>query len=706
MASSGKSASDALASRSSAEQPDNTTHLALSDLLCKASVKIGGTWVVDAYLPAEDKYDYTWQGKPRKGTNFVVTLVSAQKPSQYCQAHFRKTPKTSAKYEQTIKTIKHGVRFIMSNVRFVEDAKLAYISCPVKVVVDLSATKMDTCLGAPASAVQPVPTPTIAGSIDLAGNQFFDVTALIQEVQEIRQHANNRSSFIVKVYDGSLDNDTQKVKAMPLRIYFDTSGTGLNTAEQPVSELPRQSGEDIKKLAETHLQNKTAVSFFCISGAKDDEGKFCFRNTKHMFITKGVGAKAEHLNNHAELHNLPAAETVAFELQTTTAARDWSNEPGKETRCGLLSTFARTATGVPELDQGDTVWQCNWVRVSEPSEGQSIKNQFGSLWLPLTFRDDTGPVVLYITEKAVVKLTNVVDAAEFEQLHAEGRLRLPFFASIKIQRRPSNPSAAQPGIAQTNAAQPTRSDNDFDCFIVDAAEQDMNEIPSVRSTQLLPMLSHSADSVLPATLAMIRTSDHYAMAVQYITQELPPELSNVASKEKTGATILRPCSRAVALVLSSKRSKVVDAGACGHKLVTDGVVDYLSAGSAVAQDKYMLTSFCNLDNVTDFKLDPPKGAKVQAALVSVTGFLDAKTDSAEHPVQSLLVDDVQLLTPTQADALKPMLVKLLYFAALAGQVSRKRAREPWSPQENPAKTATCRTLGRSPTGPSLPDYSP
>jgi hypothetical protein len=441
------------------------------------------------------------------------------------------------------------------------------------------------------------------------------------------------------------------------------------------------------------------MSFFCISGAQDETGKFCFRNTRHTFITKGVGTKAEQLNTNTELHNLQDADTVVFELQTATAARDWSNEPGRETRCGLLSTFARTATGVPELDRGETVWQCNWVRVSEPAEGQSMRNQFGGLWLPLTFRDDTGTALLYITENAAVKLANVVDAAEFEQLHAEGRLRLPFFASIKVQRRPSNLSTVQPGTDDNDAF-------NFDCFIVDAAEQDMNEIPSVRSTQLLPMLSHSVDSVLPAALAMIRRSDHYTMAVQYITQEVPPELCQVASKSVVGVTMLRPCSRAFALVFSTKRSKVSDAGVGGHKLVTDDVVDCLQTHSSTTQEKYKLTSFCNLDNVTDFKLDPPKGAKVQAALVSVTGFIDEKTDSGEQSVQSLLVDDVQLLTPAQADALKPMLAKMLYFAALAGQVSRKRAREPWSPEENPAKAAACRVLGRSPTGPSLPDYSP
>jgi len=140
--------------------------------------------------------------------------------------------------------------------------------------------------------------------------------------------------------------------------------------------------------------------------------------------------------------------------------------------------------------------------------------------------------------------------------------------------------------------------------------------------------------------------------------------------------------------------------------VTDNVVDYLPIVSPAEQEKYMLTSFCTLENVTDFKLDPPKGSKSQAALISVTGVMDAATDSAEQPAKSVLVDDVHLLTPAQADALKPMLAKMLYFAALSGQVSRKRAREPWSPTENPAQAAACRSLGRSPTGPSLPDYSP
>ena len=120
--------------------------------------------------------------------------------------------------------------------------------------------------------------------------------------------------------------------------------------------------------------------------------------------------------------------------------------------------------------------------------------------------------MLYITEQAVVKLANVLDAAEFEQLHSERRLRFPFWASVKVWRRPSKPSPAQSGTAEQ------QRNNDFDCFIVDVAEQDTHEAPSTHSTMLLPMLSDSVDSVLPATLGMVRKSEHYAMSVQYITQ--------------------------------------------------------------------------------------------------------------------------------------------------------------------------------------------
>ena len=104
-------------------------------------------------------------------------------------------------------------------------------------------------------------------------------------------------------------------------------------------------------------------------------------------------------------------------------------------------------------------------------------------------------------------------------------------------------------------------------------------------------------------------------------------------------------------------------------------------------------------------MHPPGRSKNQDALVSVTGVIDTDADSVAQPVNMLLVDNVNLLSLQEAEALKPIFSKMLYFAALTGQVSRKREHEPWSPDESPAKASRCRVLSRSPAGPALPDYS-
>ena len=140
--------------------------------------------------------------------------------------------------------------------------------------------------------------------------------------------------------------------------------------------------------------------------------------------------------------------------------------------------------------------------------------------------------------------------------------------------------------------------------------------------------------------------------------------------------------------------------------MTSNVVDLVRSDSAPQSGcKYEIVTFCSLESITDYKLDPPKNVKEQAALISVTGVTDVDPDNAEQPIKGFIADEIELLTPEQANALKGLWTQKLYFAALAGQIfSRKRDRETWSEEEHPAQAAQCRTLGRSPTGPELPGY--
>jgi hypothetical protein len=56
-------------------------------------------------------------------------------------------------------------------------------------------------------------------------------------------------------------------------------------------------------------------------------------------------------------------------------------------------------------------------------------------------------------------------------------------------------------------------------------------------------------------------------------------------------------------------------------------------------------------------------------------------DERAHEIEVIASEFEQLHSETR-----------LRFAALAGQVSRKREHEPWSPEENPGKALTCRAL--------------
>ena len=66
---------------------------------------------------------------------------------------------------------------------------------------------------------------------------------------------------------------------------------------------------------------------------------------------------------------------------------------------------------------------------------------------------------------------------------------------------------------------------------------------------------------------------------------------------------------------------------------------------------FQLTSFCTLENLQDFKLDPPRtqASKKQAALVLISSVL--QTSSAAQPA-SFMVDSVQLLQQTEVNVVK------------------------------------------------------
>ena len=138
--------------------------LAMSKLN-KQSAKAGGSWLVDAWQPRVENYEFIAKGgKTMKGSNFTVILVSAENPSEYLFAQIKKTQKNAAAFEKAVNVIKNGKRYVMSKVAFTDSIRAQYNSCTIKHVVDLASSKMEPSAESPTSVVQPVPITTVAGS--------------------------------------------------------------------------------------------------------------------------------------------------------------------------------------------------------------------------------------------------------------------------------------------------------------------------------------------------------------------------------------------------------------------------------------------------------------------------------------------------------------------------------------------------------------
>ena len=316
-----------------------------------------------------------------------------------------------------------------------------------------------------------------------------------------------------------------------------------------------------------------------------------------------------------------------------------------------------------------------------------LKKDGSQLWFQTSLRDLSGQVVnVWMNEKSALSLSRSADKDAFLESFPEGNQLFPIMSAVKVIREVKSPKDAGDvsQLADAKSAKQLVS-----LVVVHAADQPWTEPPSKAVLEMIPMIRDLKDdtsAILPACLHMVETSPHYAFTI-------------VCTSISEGNKILLPCQKILALVQSSKNSKADRLGD-GYKLVTPDVEDLLSIENPTAaitscsqgQEKHTLSAICTLENLTQYKLDPPRGG-TQAALVTLT----AKTDD------SFVVESVQLLSSDEAAQAKQSLLKLLHLAIHIHSRDRKRTVE-WTDGFSPITTARkCTRVGRSPTDAPLPD---
>ena len=651
-----------------------------------------GSWDVVIQQCLVDSYKYTYDGKERSGKNFSCTLVSPHDPSDYCEGHMRFNKKDEKKFSELLAKLTNGLAFTMSNISINTEAKKKYIHSPIQTVVNVLETNFSPLLHSKdTNDCYPEPPASIADCANLTSEQFFDVIALVRSVTTCRNVADNRVVFDAEIIDGSTSND--RVRTMQLTVFTERGG-GASHGEPPLWAF-------LKKAA-GHGSAVQPVSFFRIKGVQHNDKNFSFTTTKNSLIVGGATTrKGRRLAAEATtLLGLTDTDGLAVKKFEEWVPRDFSIESARETMCALFKTIANVVhTGVEALDNPDeTFWQINWVRIEEPPAGSNIRTNDGKrLWFPVTVRDCTGTLTLFITETAALKLSGIEDADQFESAFVDGKMWFPQMASVKIIRQRKSASS---GIVD---GQPPVQ---VDIRIVDAASQELVNAPTQETVRLLSLLNNentTADVVIPAALHMLRKSPLYTLAVETNLPDIPDSMRDSFVNVPTAKTVFRPCTQVLCLVESSKPCSLQETGAGGLKLITKNVKDLLN--DAEDAKCVQLTSFCTKENLQDFKMDPPRThtIKKQAAIVVISSILAEA--SAEQPA-SFMVDSVQLLQPTEVNEVKICLKRMLFLTTFAGHMSsRKReAVGPPTQEESPTKAGRCRALGRHPSAPPLPEF--
>ena len=635
-------------------------------------------WEVGIFCPRIHEWKWTDKNHNEKsGAEFRCILVSLLDASQYVAAHISMRSDNMEPLKKAESKFKANLKFQISKVALASSVKQEFLHCPIKFKVDLNKTTATPVLQQKQGEIlQACPSMSINDCKKLQQTQRFDVTALMDELAEVRAVNATRQAISVTIMD---DSGTDGKPGQLTFSYF--MNLPLNKADTATMNILQQA-----KACEL----KQVLSFFALQGKKTDKGySFEADSAKDFFIAHAVGSKAERLTQViASLQAVPKEQRDVL----TYSRRDYENEPATQTLCKLLSDLSAT-TNIQKHNEKTTLWQANWVEVGWPEGDTLLKKDGSQLWFQTSLRDISGQVVkVWMNEKSALLLSGLTDKETFIESFTEGNQIFPIMSTVKITREIKSSSEKPAGKDSTDIANcglspagDKTAQNMVNLVIVHATDQPWSEAPTKAALEMIPLIRDLQDDtscILPAALHMVETSSQYAFIV--------PSPS-IADSQK----IFLPCQKLLALVRSSKNSKPTPLGS-GFKLITPGVEDLLSSfdpnvGADPDQITHTLSSICTLSNLPQYRLDPPRAGK-QDALVIIT----ARTED------SFVVESVQFLKSDEVAEVKQSLLKLLQLAVHMHGRDRKRAVE-WSDDFSPFTSKKCLRVGGSPADVFLPD---
>ena len=649
-------------------------HYLMLDSMNKSSARIC-TFLARLSRPRVGSYSYTRRSGTGTVTQHKFSCLLLGAPEQldatgtscYCMGICKGS-------EDQVKAMgekyKEGTAVKLSKVTFDGSVNAQYIHTPLQIVVDMGKTTIhimsppELLLSGLQLGSEVVPPRTVAETSSIRSSKSTDVLAMLKSISESRKCKSGEDVADAILIDGS-SNASQHA--------------GIS-----VAIFGRQKIEFLKRNAKESL-----VFLNLVIKVNNGSKEIMHWPGDEVFLAP-VCAKAVQLNTDAEAMRDAAVQILTSEWQPTYTRRDVSGTQPLSC-CGFLDF----ASELPRAEHMPEVMQVNWAKFDEPMSGMHILDKSGErIWFLAKMFDVTGSVQVGVPERAALALANTTDKDEFVKMHKAGQLKFALFHNARLTRTTKGTSAAEPG-ENTDASQDTlRSQSNAAGYVshtleeVSVASWSGEDAPNAAYMDVVKILSQCPrhdEALCFAALAEVQSSPHYPFEVAF----------------KDG---LVRGSALVALVGSKEKSVVQKCGE-GYKVTTKNIVDVLGDALGLSgAGAWDAVAYCGLDDLLEFKLDPPRGSAMRTAVATIIGVEQTETS------RSVILEKVQYIDAAELSDTTKTCMKLRTLTrhikgAPEELESNKRHALPVMMTPSPRKLKSCRTIKRSPTATSLPSPS-
>lgn len=272
--------------------------------------------------------------------------------------------------------------------------------------------------------------------------------------------------------------------------------------------------------------------------------------------------------------------------------------------------------------------QLNWVQVLAPTAQATTRTNDGTrVWFQTRLLNASGAAEVWCREKAALSLANCSNSADFEQAIRQGTLTFPLLSAVRVS------------LQADRSDQASQDKKVIRAVIVEAAAQEFDEasLPTKAIEELVQFtrqLPQPTTGLVPTLLGRLQGTPHYPMVI--VAEGVP-----------------RYSEKALVLVATEEKSTTVALPNGVFRVTTSGLLDVLSEKPVQGS----LTALCTAQNLTEFKLTPPKALSAnsnrprQSALVILSG---VDTDA-------FIVEDLRPIQPEDMPAVRKIMAILVYI---------------------------------------------